>query len=116
MNIRKDDTVVVISGKDNYKNDKSYVEKGEIKGHKVLSVIPKEGKIIVEGVSVASRHVKPRKQGEEGGILKQEIPIYASKVMLKCEKCGPVRVGHKFVEVDGKKKKVRVCKKCGAEI
>ena len=101
MNIRKDDKVVVISGKDKGKEGK------------VIVANPKAGKVIVEGVNVASKHQKPRKQGEEGGIIKVETPIYASKVQLVCPKCGKAtRVGHKLV--DGKK--VRVCKKCGAEI
>ena len=101
MNIRRDDTVIVLSGKD----------KGT-KG-KVLSADPKSGKVIVEGVSVAKVHQKPRRQGEEGGIIKKETPIYACKVQLVCPKCDKgVRVGHKMV--DGKK--VRVCVKCGAEI
>ena len=101
MHVKKDDTVVVLSGRD----------KGT-KG-KVLSADPKSGKVIVEGVSVAKVHQKPRRQGEEGGIIKKETPIYASKVQLFCSKCDKgVRVGHKIV--DGKK--VRVCKKCGAEI
>ena len=101
MNIRKDDKVVVLSGKDKGKQGK------------VLVAEPKAGKVIVEGVNVASKHQKPRKQGEEGGIIKVETPIYAAKVQLVCPKCGKgTRVGHKIA--DGKK--VRVCKKCGAEI
>ena len=101
MNIRRDDKVVVLSGKDKGKEGK------------VLVADPKAMKVIVEGVNVATKHQKPRKQGEEGGIIKVETPIYASKVQLVCPKCGKAtRVGHK-VEGD---KKVRVCKKCGAEI
>ena len=101
MNIKKDDKVVVLSGKDKGKEGK------------ILSADPKALKVIVEGVNVATKHQKPRKQGEEGGIIKVETPIYASKVQLVCPKCGKAtRVGHKLV--DGKK--VRVCKKCGAEI
>ena len=101
MNIRKDDKVIVISGKDKGKEGK------------VLVAQPKAGKVIVEGVSVASKHQKPRKQGEEGGIIKMETPIYACKVMVVCPKCGkPTRVAHKL---DGDKK-VRVCKKCGANL
>ena len=101
MNIRKDDKVVVLSGKDKGKQGK------------VIKADPKAMKLIVEGVNVATKHQKPRKQGEEGGIFKIETPIYASKVQLVCPKCGKAtRVGHK-VEGD---KKVRVCKKCGAEI
>ena len=101
MNIRKDDKVVVISGKDKGKEGK------------VLVANPKAGKLIVEGVSVATKHQKPRKQGEEGGIIKMETPIYACKVMVVCPKCGkPTRVAHKLENG----KNVRVCKKCGAEL
>ena len=99
MNVKKDDKVVVLAGKDKGKEGK------------VLSVDLKGSKVIVEGVNVASRHRKPRKQGEEGGIIKMETPIYASKVMRVCAKCGrPTRVAHKIL---GDGKKVRVCKKCG---
>ena len=99
MNIKRDDKVIVLSGKD----------KGT--EGKVLSVDPKAGKVIVEGVSVASKHSKPRKQGEKGGIIKVETPIYACKVMVVCPKCGkPTRVAHKLENG----KNVRVCKKCGA--
>ena len=101
MNIRKDDKVVVLSGKDKGKQGK------------VLVADPKGMKVIVEGVNVATKHQKPRKQGEEGGIIKMETPIYACKVMVVCPKCGkPTRVAHKLV--DGKN--VRFCKKCGAEL
>ena len=101
MKIKKDDKVVVLSGKDKGKQGK------------VLLCDPKAGKVTVEGVNVATKHQKPRKQGEEGGIIKVETPIYASKVQLVCPKCGKAtRVAHKIT--DGKK--VRVCKKCGAEI
>ena len=101
MNIKKDDKVVVLSGKDKGKQGK------------ILVSDPKAAKVIVEGVNVATKHQKPRKQGEEGGIIKVETPIYAAKVQLVCPKCGKgVRVGYKM---DGDKK-IRVCKKCGAEI
>ena len=101
MNIKKNDKVVVISGKDKGKEGK------------VLRADPSAGKLVVEGVNVASKHQKPKKQGEQGGIIKMETPIYACKVMVVCPKCGkPTRVAHK---VDGDKK-VRVCKKCGAEL
>ena len=70
----------------------------------------KEGKIIVEGVNIVSKHVRPRRQGEEGGIVKVEGAFYASKASLYCSKCGKgVRAAHKM---DGDKK-VRVCAKCG---
>ena len=102
MNIIKGDTVVVLSGKDKGKQGK------------VLTADPKGGKLVVEGINVAKRHQKPRKQGEEGGIIKKETPIYASKVMRVCPKCSkPTRTAHKILDNGSK---VRVCKKCGAEI
>ena len=102
MSIKKNDTVVVLSGKDKGKQGK------------VLEVQPKAGKVIVENINIVSRHTKPRKQGEEGGILKKEAPIYACKVQRVCPKCNKAtRPAHKLM-ADGKK--VRVCKKCGAEI
>ena len=102
LHLKTGDTAVVLSGK----------EKG--KQGKVLAVMPKESKVIVEKVNVVSRHTKPRKQGDQGGILKKEAPIYACKVQRVCPKCGkPTRAAHK-VQADGKK--VRICKKCGAEI
>ena len=101
MNIKKDDKVVVLSGKNKGKEGK------------VLSADPKGGKVIVEGVNVATKHQKPKNQQDQGGIIKTETPIYACKVMVVCPKCGKaVRVGH--VEKDGKM--VRVCKKCVAEL
>ena len=106
MNIRRDDTVIVLSGDD----------KGA-KG-KVIAVSPKEGKVIVEKVNMIHKHVKPRRQGEAGGIIDAEGAIYASKVALYCSKCDKgVRAAYKFVEgKDGKMTKVRVCAKCGKEL
>ena len=102
MFIRKDDTVIVLSGKDKGKKGK------------VLTAFPKEGKVIVEGVSVASRHMKPRQQGQEGGIIKMETPIYATKVMRVCPKCDkPTRIAY---TVSSSGVKSRVCKKCGEAI
>ena len=101
MSIRKDDTVIVLSGKDKGKKGK------------VLTVMPKDGKVIVEKVNVISRHQKPRKQGEEGGIMKREAAIAACKVQVVCPKCSKgTRVAHK---IEGGKK-ARVCKHCGAEL
>ena len=101
LHVKKDDTVVVISGDDKGKKGK------------VLKVSPAERKIIVDGVNVVTKHAKPRRQGEAGGIMKVEGAIYADKVQLYCAKCDKAtRVAHKTV--DGKK--VRVCVKCGAEL
>ena len=101
VHVKRDDTVIVISGDD----------KGA-KG-KVVEVAPKEGKVIVEGVNIIHKHVKPRRQGETGGIVDAPAALYASKVQLYCEKCGK-GVRAKYVVEDGKK--VRVCAKCGAKI
>ena len=101
MNIRKNDKVIVLSGKDKGKTGK------------VLVADPKSLKVIVEGVNVATKHQKAQKKGQDGGLIKVETPIYVSKVQLVCPKCGKgTRVAHKIA--DGKK--TRVCKKCGAEI
>jgi large subunit ribosomal protein L24 len=100
MKVRKDDKVIVLSGKDKGKEGK------------VLKADPEDRKVVVQGINVASKHQKPRKQGQEGGIIKMETPIYASKVMVVCPKCGkPTRVGHE-IAADGTK--TRICKKCGA--
>ena len=101
VHVKTGDTVMIISGKDRGQSGK------------VLAVSPNEGKVLVEGLNMVTKHVKARRQGEQGGIVKAEGALYACKVMLVCPKCGKaVRAGH--VEKDGKK--VRVCKKCGAEI
>ena len=98
LHVKKDDTVLILSG--NSRGNKG----------KVLEVSPKEGKVIVEGRNMVSKHVKPRKAGDPSGIVKAESAIYACKVELVCPKCGkPTRVGSAIEEG----KKVRVCKKCG---
>lgn len=98
VHVKTGDTVVVLSGKDRGKQGK------------VVAVSPKESKLIVEGVNVVSKHVKPRKAGQEGGIVKTEGAMYASKVQLVCPHCGkPTRIAHKIMD-DGSKK--RSCKKC----
>ncbi|MPN39886.1 50S ribosomal protein L24 [bioreactor metagenome] len=102
MHIKKDDMVIVLSGKDKGKKGK------------VLMASPDEGKVIVEKVSVATKHKKPRRQGEAGGIIKQETPIYACKVMRICPKCSkPTRPAYEILESG---EKVRVCKHCGETI
>ncbi len=101
MKLRKGDTVKVLSGNDKGKT-------GEI-----LEIIPKTEKIVVKGINIRKKSVKPRRQGEQGGIIPSEASIHSSKVALVCPKCGKAtRVGYS-VEKD---EKVRVCKKCGAKI
>ena len=102
IHVKTGDTVVVLSG----------TEKG--KQGKVLAVSPKEGKVIIEKVNLVSKHVKPRRMGEQGGIVEAEGAMYASKVQIVCPRCGkPTRIAHKILE-DGSKE--RVCKKCGKEL
>ncbi len=99
IHIKSGDNVVVISGKDKGKKGK------------VLSVGAQKRTVIVEGVNMVTKHTKARRAGETGGIVKQEAPIYACKVMNICSKCGkPTRIAHKILE-DGKKS--RICKHCG---
>lgn len=101
VHVKTGDEVIVISGDD----------KGA-RG-KVIEVSPKEDKVIVEGVNKVSKHVKPRKQGEAGGIMKVDAPLYASKVQLYCAKCEKGRRAKSVIK-DGKK--TRVCANCGAKI
>ena len=101
MKLKKGDNVIVLSG-----NDKG-------KTGEVLEIIPKTQKVIVKGVNIRKKHVKPRKAGEEGGIIPSEYPIHSSKVNVVCPKCGKAtRIG--YVVENGEK--VRVCKKCGAKL
>ena len=101
MRLKKGDTVKVLSGNDKGKT-------GEI-----MEIIPKTNKIIVQGVNVRKKHIKPRKQGEEGGIVSVECAIHSAKVNVVCPKCGKsTKVGY----VIEKGEKVRVCKKCGAKL
>jgi large subunit ribosomal protein L24 len=107
VHVKKGDTVILRTGKAEYK----FANKdGDRKTGKVIAVSPKEGKVIVEGFNMVTKHLKPQMMGQAGSVVSTEAPIYASKVQLVCPHCGkPTRVGH-TVE-DGKK--LRVCKKCG---
>ena len=98
LHIKKGDTVAILSG-----DDKGVT--GE-----VIAVSPTEGKVIVKGVNIIHKHVKPRRQGETGGIVDAEGAIYASKVALYCPKCNKGVRSKVVVEGD---KKVRACAKCG---
>ena len=101
MHVKTGDKVVVLSGKDKGKEGV------------ILRAKPAEGKVLVEGVAIVKKHVRPNPQNQQGGIVEQEAFIDASNVMLICPTCGkPTRVGHDF---DDEGKKVRVCKKCGAK-
>ncbi len=100
--IKKDDIVMVIAGK----------ERG--KTGKVLKVLKKKDRVIVEKLNMIKRHLRPGPYSQEGGILEREGPIHISNVMLVCPKCSkPTRVGYKILD-DGAK--VRYCKKCSEVI
>ena len=99
IHVKKNDLVMVIAGRD----------KG--KSGKVLSVLPKKNRVIVEKVNFIKRHTRPSAKQRQGGIIEREGPINVSNVMLICTKCNkPSRIGEKYLEKDNK---VRVCKKCG---
>ena len=99
--IKKGDNVIMLGGKDRGKKGK------------VLFVFPAENKVVVEGLNLIVRHQRARKQGQKGQIVHKERAVNMSAVQLVCPKCGmPTRVGSRIVG----KNKVRVCKKCGAEI
>ena len=98
VHVKRGDTVVILSGKDQGK-------KGEI-----LKVIPKTNRVIVKGVNMITKHVKPNMANRQGGMVHQEAPVHASNVMLYCTRCNKsTRIAHKVLE-DGSK--VRVCKHC----
>ncbi len=103
MNIRRDDTVLVTAGR----------ERG--KTGKVRQVLPDEDRVIVEGVNIVKRHMKPRSTtARQAGIVEKEAPLHVSNVALLCPKCDkPTRIGHRFLP-DGTK--VRFCKRCGEQV
>ncbi len=101
MKLKQGDKVMVISGKDAGKESR------------ISRVLPKQDKVLVEGVNTAKRHTKPRGQTLQGGIIDKDMPIAVSNVMIVCEKCGPTRIGQRF---DDKGKKHRVCVKCGGDL
>lgn len=102
--IREGDNVMVIAGKD---ADKDVPRK-------VLRIIRKHCKAVVEKTNMVKRHMRPNPYARQpGGIIEKEAPIAISNLMVVCPACHkPTRVGYKYIEVDGKRKKVRVCKKC----
>jgi large subunit ribosomal protein L24 len=101
MKLRKGDEVQVIAGKDLGK-------RGEIS-----RVIAERNLVIVDGVNLVKKHQKPTRATMQGGIIDKEMPIHVSNVALVCSACGPTRVGYRF---DSEGRKVRVCRKCGADV
>jgi large subunit ribosomal protein L24 len=102
MDIRKGDRVVVRSGK--YRGHRS----------EVMQALPRENRVVVDGVNLAKRHSKPTRRTIQGGIIDKFMPMPVSAVSLLCHSCGePTRIGHR---IDENGVKVRVCKKCGADL
>jgi large subunit ribosomal protein L24 len=98
------------------KGDRVVIRTGKYKGHKsdVVRAMPAEGKVVVEGVNVAKRHAKPTRNTMQGGIIDKFMPVPVSSVSILCKSCGePTRVGARF---DEQGRKLRVCRKCGAEL
>jgi large subunit ribosomal protein L24 len=103
--IRKDDTVVIITGKDKGRTGK------------VLKVMPKEDRVLVEGVNMVKRHTKPDIAHPQGGVIAKEAPLHVSNVALRDPKTGKAtRVGYKFVGEGAQRRKVRIAKGSGVEI
>ena len=104
MKIRKNDQVLIISGKD--KNRKG----------KVIETLPKQGKVVVEGINLRKKHIKPKKSGEKGQIVTVPGPFDASDVKIICPKCNKAtRIGYQEKKKEDKNK-VRMCKKCKSQI
>ncbi|MGP8062963.1 MAG: 50S ribosomal protein L24 [Acidimicrobiales bacterium] len=101
MRIRKGDKVQVLSGKDRGKQSH------------VLRAIPAEGRVIVEGVHVAKKSAKPTRATMQGGLIDKFMPVSASSVAIVCGTCGPTRIG---MRMDEQGRKIRVCRKCGADL
>ena len=101
MKIKKGDTVLILSGKDRGRTGK------------IGKVFPKRKKIIIDGINIVKKHVRPRKQNQKGEVVEVPAPFDMSNAKLICPKCNkPVRVGYKVVD----DKKIRICKKCREEI
>ena len=101
MKIKKGDTVLVISGKDRGRTGK------------VLRSLPKIGRIVVEGMNIKNKHVKPKRQEEKGQMVKISAPMNVSNIKFLCPKCGKAsRIGYKVEN----SKKIRICKKCKSEV
>jgi large subunit ribosomal protein L24 len=101
MKLRKGDQVQVLAGKDIGKRGS------------ITRVVAESDRVIVDGVNMAKKHQKPTRKTMQGGIIDKEMPIHVSNVALVCPSCGPTRIGYRFSDTG---EKVRVCRKCGADV
>jgi large subunit ribosomal protein L24 len=101
VKLKKGDRVKVIAGKDLGKDGV------------IMRVIPEKNKVIVEGVNIAKKHQKPTRATMQGGIIDKDMPIHVSNVALICGSCGATRLGYRFDDVG---KKIRICRKCKADV
>jgi large subunit ribosomal protein L24 len=99
--LKKGDRVKVIAGKDLGKDGV------------IMRVIPEKDKVIVEGVNIAKKHQRPTRATMQGGIIDKDMPIHVSNVALICGSCGATRLGYRFDDVG---KKIRICRKCKADV
>jgi large subunit ribosomal protein L24 len=112
LDVHKGDKVRVIAGKDRSRP-------GHIREGTVLRTMPRESKVIVEGINIVKKHVKRGRAGMQPGIIEKPMPLHVSNVMVVCTECGqPTRIAHDFVPMgaDQKERKRRLCKKCGKAI
>ena len=114
MKIKKGDKVQILRGKDRVKKSKKGEKTAKGNQGKVIQVFPAASKVVVEGLNLRYKHVRPRREGEKGQRIEFPGALDVSKVMLICPKCSqPTRVGYKLLATDLKdKKKIRICKKC----
>jgi len=114
MKIKKGDKVQIVAGKDRLKKTKQGQKTTKANQGKVLQVFPVLKKVVVEGLNLHYKHMRPKKQGETGQRVEYPSPINISNIKLVCPKCNKAsRVGFKMLETDQKgKKKIRICKKC----
>jgi large subunit ribosomal protein L24 len=102
--LRKGDEVEVLSGKDRTKRGT------------IMRVLPKDNKVIVEGVNVAKKHQRQTKARVRGGIIDKDMPVHMASVALVCPNDGPVRIGFEYKTEGDRRSKVRVCRTCGREL
>ncbi|KKR08536.1 MAG: Ribosomal protein L24 [Parcubacteria group bacterium GW2011_GWC2_39_14] len=118
MKLRKGDKVQIIKGKDRVRKTKAGEKMTKGNQGKVIAVLPEKARLVIEGLNLRYKHIRPKREGEKGQRVELPTSISISNVMLVCPKCSKAtRVGYRLLDSDIKgKKKVRICKKCGEAI